>query len=41
VEESCTIGSSRARWPVRKILDAPSYIHNFEFVGKFNYKFSA
>jgi hypothetical protein len=25
VAESCTICSSRSRWPVRKILDTPSY----------------
>jgi len=26
VPESCTIGSSRSRRPVRKLLDTPSYI---------------
>jgi len=26
VAESCTICSSRTRWPVRKLLDTPSYI---------------
>jgi hypothetical protein len=25
VAESCTICSSRSRWPVRKLLDTPSY----------------
>jgi hypothetical protein len=25
VTESCTIYSSRSRWPVRKFLDTPSY----------------
>jgi len=25
VAESCIICSSRARWPVRKLLDTPSY----------------
>jgi len=25
VAESCTICSSRSRWPVRKFLDTPSY----------------
>jgi len=24
--ESCTICSSRFRWPVRKLLDTPSYV---------------
>jgi hypothetical protein len=26
VAESCTICSSRSRWPVRKLLDTPSYL---------------
>jgi len=26
VAESCTICSFRSRWPVRKLLDTPSYI---------------
>jgi hypothetical protein len=26
VEESCNISSSRCWWPVRKLLDTPSYI---------------
>jgi len=26
VEESCTICSSRSSWPVRKLLDTPSYV---------------
>jgi len=25
--ESCTICSSRSRWPIRKPLDTPSYYH--------------
>jgi len=29
--ERCTICSSRSRRPVRKILDAPSYILRFPF----------
>jgi hypothetical protein len=27
VAESCTICSSRSRWPVRKLLDTPSYVY--------------
>jgi hypothetical protein len=27
VTESCTICSSRARWPVRELLDIPSYVN--------------
>jgi hypothetical protein len=27
--ESCTVCSSCSRWPVRKLLDTPSYIHPF------------
>jgi hypothetical protein len=27
VAESCTICISRSRWPVRKLLDTPSYRH--------------
>jgi hypothetical protein len=30
VAESCTICSSRARRPVRKLLDTPSYIIRYE-----------
>jgi hypothetical protein len=26
VAESCTIFSSRSRWPVQKLLDTPSYL---------------
>jgi hypothetical protein len=26
MEESCTICSSLSRWPVRKLLDTPSYV---------------
>jgi hypothetical protein len=33
VAESCTVCSSRSRWPVRKLLDAPSYIKHFITTG--------
>jgi hypothetical protein len=43
VAESCTICSSRSRWPVRKLLDTPSYLYlfilennSFERVGNFS-----
>jgi hypothetical protein len=32
VVESCTIFSSRSRWPVRKLLDTPSYVYHIEFL---------
>jgi hypothetical protein len=28
VADSCVICSSRSRWPVRKLLDTPSYVYN-------------
>jgi hypothetical protein len=28
VAESCTVCSSRCRWPVQKLLDTPSYVNN-------------
>jgi hypothetical protein len=35
VAESCTICSSRSRWPVRKLLDTPSFMHKcLEVKGK-------
>jgi len=35
VAESCTVFSSRSRWPVRKLLGTPSYSFALEVI--FNY----
>jgi hypothetical protein len=35
VAESCAICSSRSRWPVRKLLDEPSYIYYILATGSY------